>query len=128
MRRFLIAAAAVCGLCLGVVSVRAADKDKEIHGVLIDNMCGAKQLDKSNPEEAAKGHPKSCAMKESCSSSGFGVVSGKKLIKFDDAGNAKAKEYLGVKENATKVVVVGTMSDDGKTLNVKEIRADKKST
>ena len=30
MRRFLIAAAAVCGLCLGVVSVRAADKDKEI--------------------------------------------------------------------------------------------------
>ena len=33
-----------------------------------------------------------------------------------------------MKENATKVVVVGTMSDDGKTIAVKEIRPANKKT
>ena len=119
MKRFLMAAAVACGLCVGAMAVRAADeKDKEVKGVLIDNQCGAKQAS----EDSAANHPKTCAMKEGCAKSGFGVMSGKKLIKFDDAGNDKAKEYLNVKENATKVVVVGTLSDDGKTITVKEIR------
>ena len=112
------------------MSARAADKDKkekEYKGVLIDNMCAAKNMTKTNPEEAAEGHPKSCALKEGCSKSGFAVISGKKLYKLDDAGNDKAKDYLGVKENATKVVVMGTLSDDGKTLKVTDIKpaADK---
>ena len=119
MRRFLLTAAAVCGLCVGAVAVRAADDGKEVKGVLIDAACGAKQAS----EDTAANHPKTCAMKEGCAKSGYGVMSGKKFIKFDDAGNDKAKEYLGVKENATKVTVVGTMSDDGKTLAVKEIHA-----
>ena len=125
MRRFLLTAAVACGLCVGAVAVRAADdaKEKEVQGVLIDNQCGSKQ----DSEEKAAGHPKSCAMKEGCAKSGFGVFSGKKMIKFDEAGNAKAKEYLGVAENATKVVVVGTVSEDGKTMAVKEIRPAKKA-
>jgi len=120
MRRFLLTVAAACGLCVSAMAVRAADtgKDKEVKGVLIDNACAAK----SGTEEKAANHPKTCAMKEGCAKSGFAVISGSKIIKLDDAGNDKAKEYLGVKENATKVVVVGTMSDDGKTINVKEIR------
>ena len=124
MRRFLLTAAAVCGLCVGSMAVRAADdaKDKEVKGVLIDAACGAKQAS----EDTAVNHAKTCAMKESCAKSGYGVMSGKKFIKFDDAGNDKAKEYLAVKENATKVTVVGTMSDDGKTLAVKEIHAANK--
>jgi|SRR4051794_12067869 hypothetical protein len=125
MRKFLLTAAAVCGLCLGAVAVRAADdaKDKEIKGVLIDNACGAKQAS----EDTAANHPKACAMKEGCAKGGFAVMSGKKLIKLDDAGNEKAKEYLGVKENATKVIVVGTLSDDGKTIMVKDIKPQKKA-
>ena len=125
MRKFLLTAAAVCGLCVGAVAVRAADtgKDKEIKGVLIDNACGAKQ----DSEEKAANHPKACAMKEGCAKSGFAVMSGKKLIKLDDAGNEKAKEYLGVKENATKVIVTGTLSDDGKTIHVTDIKPQKKA-
>ena len=121
MRRFLLTAAVACGLCAGAAAVRAADdaKEKEVQGVLIDVQCGSKQ----DSEEKAAGHPKSCAMKEGCAKSGFGVYSGKKFTKFDEAGNAKAKEYLGVAENATKVVVVGTVSEDGKTMAVKEIRS-----
>ena len=126
MRRFLLTAAVACGLCVGAVAVRAADdaKDKEIKGVLIDNACGAKQ----DSEEKAANHPKACAMKEGCAKSGFAVMSGKKLIKLDDAGNAKAKEFLGVAENTTKVVVIGTLSEDGKTLAVKEIKPQAKKS
>jgi len=134
MRRILIAAALACGLCIGL-SVRAADKDKkdkEIKGVLIDQMCGEKQMAKANPEESATNHPKTCALKESCANSGFAVISGKKMYKLDDASADKAKEYLAVKENATKVVVMGSLSDDGKTLHVSSIKAaadkDKKKT
>ena len=124
MRRFLLTAAVACGLCVGAVAVRAADeaKDKEVKGVLIDNTCGAKM----DSEEKAVGHPKTCAMKEGCAKSGYGIVMGKKLVKFDEAGNAKAKEYLAVEENATKVVVVGTLSEDGKTIAVKEIKPQAK--
>ena len=127
MRRILLTAAAVCGLGVLTLGVQAADKDKsakdkEVKGVLIDTACAAKNMDKSNPEEAAEGHPKSCAMKEGCAKSGFAVISGKKLIKLDEAGNEKAKQYLEVKENATKVLVMGTLSDDGKTIHVTDIR------
>ena len=127
MRRILLTAAAVCGLCVYAAGARAADeKDKEVKGVLIDNQCAARNMEKANPEEAAEGHPKTCAMKEGCAKSGFAVISGKKLIKLDDAGNDKAKEYLKVVENATKVVVVGTLSEDGKTIAVKEIKPQAK--
>jgi ABC-type transport system substrate-binding protein len=125
MKRFLLTAAAVCGLCVGAMAVRAADdaaEGKEVKGVLIDNNCGAKQAS----EEAAANHPKTCAMKEGCAKSGYAVMSGKKLIKFDEKGNAKAKEYLAVAENATKVIVIGTLSEDGKTITVTDIKPQAK--
>ena len=133
MRRFLLTAAVACGIGAGAIGARAQDEaekaadksaGKEVRGVLIDNQCGAKQ----DSEDKAAGHPKTCAMKEGCAKSGYGVFSGKRLIKFDEAGNAKAKEYLAVPENATKVVVVGTVSEDGKTIAVKEIKPQGKKS
>ena len=130
MRKFLMTAAVACGLCLAGYSVRAddaekaADSSKHVKGVLIDNACGAKQLGQDNPEKAAAGHKAACALK--CGADGgYAVISGKKLIKLDDAGNEKATAYLK-KDNAdTKVVVVGTLSDDGKTIKVTEIKPAK---
>jgi hypothetical protein len=127
MRKILIAAALACGLCVGL-SARAADKkDKEYKGVVIDNACGAKQMAKANPEEAAEGHPKSCALKCAKGGDGFSLISGKKSYKLDSASNEKVTDYLKEDTNATKVVVLGTLSDDGKTLTVNEIKgaADK---
>jgi hypothetical protein len=122
MRRILIAAALACGLCVGL-NARAADKkDKEIKGVVIDNACGAKQMSKANPEEAAEGHPKSCALKCAKGGDGFSLISGKKSYKLDTASNEKVTKYLSEDTNATKVVVMGTLSDDGKTLTVNEIK------
>ena len=142
MRRFLMTAAVAFGLCLASYSVRAEDaksddksadksadaekaagkNSKQVKGVLIDTMCGTKQLKEENPEKAAAGHKAACALK--CGADGgYGVVSGKKLIKLDDAGNEKATAYLK-KDNAdTKVVVMGTLSDDGKTIKVTDIKA-----
>lgn len=126
MRRFLIAAVAVAAMGLFTVSLSAKDEDaksggKEVSGVLIDTKCGGDALGKDNPEESAEGHPKSCALK--CGKDGgYGVINGKKLIKFDDKGNELATKYLEVEENATKVVVVGSVSDDGDTIQVTEIR------
>ena len=122
MRRILIAAALACGLCVGL-SARAQDKkDKEIKGVVIDNACGAKQMSKANPEEAAEGHPKSCALKCAKGGDGFSLISGKKSYKLDEASNEKVTKYLSEETNATKVIVMGTLSDDGKTLTVNEIK------
>jgi hypothetical protein len=131
MRRFLMAAAVACGLCLTAYSVRAdddaekaADSSKQVKGVLIDTTCGAKQLGQDDPEKAAAGHKAACALK--CGADGgYAVISGKKLIKLDDKGNEKATAYLK-KDNAdTKVVVMGKLSEDGKTINVTDIKSAK---
>jgi len=124
MRRILIAAALACGLCIGGLSARGADKDKEYKGVVIDNACGAKQMSKDNPEEAAKGHPKSCALKCAKGGDGFSLISGKKSYKIDSAANDKITQYLTEETNGTKVIVMGTLSDDGKTLKVTDIKGD----
>lgn len=128
MRRILIAAALACGLCIGL-SARAADKkDKEYKGVVIDNACGAKQMAKANPEEAAEGHPKACALKCAKGGDGFSLISGKKSYKLDSASNEKVTKYLSEDTNATKVIVMGALSDDGKTLTVSDIKdANQKS-
>ena len=123
MRRILLTAAVACGLCFGL-SARAADK--EVKGVLIDNNCAKPQLEKDNPEESAAKHPKACAMKEGCAKSGYSIISGKKQIKLDEASNEKAIAYLKGDGSDTKVVVMGTLSDDGKTITVTDIKADKK--
>ena len=122
MRRILIAAALACGLCVGLSAHAADKKDKEIKGVVIDNACGAKQMSKANPEEAAEGHPKACALKCAKGGDGFSLISGKKSYKLDSASNDKVTKYLSEDTNATKVVVMGTLSDDGKTLTVTDIK------
>jgi hypothetical protein len=133
MRKFLIAAVAVSGLVFSGASLQAdhhekkeEGKDKGWNGVLIDVACGGKQ----KSEKDAIAHPKSCAMKEGCAASGYGIVKGDTFIKFDEKGNEKAKKYLAVKENGMKVHVTGKLSDDKKTITVDEIHAqdkDKKS-
>ena len=125
MRKFLIAAVAVSGLMFSGAVVKAADEkkdDKGWSGVLIDAACGKKQ--KTDAEAAD--HPKSCVMKEGCMKSGLGLYHDGKFIKFDEASQAKAKEYLGKEENGTKVHVTGKLNADKSEIAVDEIHAEKK--
>jgi hypothetical protein len=85
-----------------------------VTGILIDQACGATMMQKSDPEKAAADHPKSCAMKASCEASGYAVISGNEMIKFDDNGNQLAKDFLSKtdKTDHLKVTVEGTRTGD----------------
>ena len=108
--------------CVGALSVQQASgaDDKpdagkgSVTGLLIDQMCGSKMCEKDNPEQAAASHPKACALKDACSKSGYGVIVGKELVKFDDNGNKLAKEYFqNAKEDSNfRVTVEGNRHGD----------------
>jgi hypothetical protein len=120
MRKFLIAAVAVSGMMFSMTVVKAADEkkdDKGWNGVLIDSACGKKQ----KTEGDAADHPKSCIMKAGCMKSGLGLFHDGKFIKFDEASQAKAKEYLEKEEHGTKVHVTGKLNEDKTEIAVDEI-------
>ena len=125
MRRILLTAVAVCGVLALGVSVRAADeaKAKEIKGVLIDTNCGAKQMNKANPEESATAHPKSCVQKCVKGGSTLSLISGKKIYELDAEGAKLANKYLADETAGTKVTIVGTINDAGNKITVKEVKA-----
>jgi len=104
------------------VSRAEVGKAGTVNGVLIDNACGAKMMTKDDPQAAAADHPKSCAVKEACAASGYAVISGKQMLKFDDNGNKLAKDYLANADSKTAVAVDGTEQADG-TLAVTAIHA-----
>jgi hypothetical protein len=102
----------------------AEEEAKELKGALIDNKCGAGQMKKDNPEEAATKHPAACALK--CADSGYSVIVAKKQYKFDEKGNKMAKEFLAKETKkdkpSVKVIVIGTPDDEAGTIAVKEIK------
>ena len=120
MRKFAATLAVACALCLVAKFSLAADKDKsdskseKITGQLIDQACGKNMLKKDDPEASAAKHSRSCATKESCAESGYAVIHGKHMYKFDEKGNEKAKEYLknAKDDKAQKVTVEGTKKGD----------------
>jgi hypothetical protein len=85
-----------------------------VSGVLIDQACGATMLTKTNPEEAAAAHPKSCATKDACAASGYAVITGSDMVKFDQNGNSLAKDFLAKtdKTDNLRVKVQGTRTGD----------------
>ena len=119
MRAVLIALATSCVLAVFIAAssrvASAADEQQAgVTGVLIDQACGAKMMKKDDPEKAAEGHPKSCATKDACEKSGYAVITGHRMLKFDDDGNKLAKDFLAKtdKEKDLRVTVHGTESGD----------------
>ena len=118
----LLAVAVVVGTSVAFAEDNDANaKDQTVTGILIDQACGSRMMKKDNPQEAAEGHPKSCAMKESCANSGYEVISGKKAYKLDKDSSEKAKEYLSEEKATTHVMVTGTTNEDG-TMSIKSIK------
>jgi len=114
----------IAGTCaLGLVAACSTSKDSAstaaaqpapVTGILIDQACGSKMLTEADPEKAASEHPKACATKEACAASGYAVITGKEMIKFDDNGNAMAKDFLSKtpKDDDLRVAVQGTREGD----------------
>src|SRR4051794_3465652 len=69
MKKSLLAGVALLGMSMFASFTYAADE--KFTGILIDQACG-----KGKDETAAAKHPVSCSLKESCSKSGYELISG----------------------------------------------------
>ena len=89
-------------------SAKTEKGQKTWSGFIIDKMCAKR---KAASVEKMKAHTKTCLLEESCSSTGYGVVVGKKWIPFDKKGNEIAENYIknSSKTNDFEVEVTGKM-------------------
>ena len=96
----------------------AQGKSVTITGNLIDNACAesAKDLDTK-----AKNRSTSCALMDSCETSGYALYADHKLYKLDDKGNASAADLLKNTKTAkgVRVSVEGTV--EGDTIHVTKL-------
>ena len=124
MRNSIVAALVLAlGMCAYVRVARAADEDKtvKVSGVVIDQMCGEKMLKKDDPQKAAEGHKKDCALK--CGpEAGYAIISEGKMTKLSADSKDKVEEYLKKEDSKTEVTISGTKQDDG-SIKVSEIMA-----
>ena len=108
---------ALCTIVLAfALSANAGDaKPATLKGYVVDQMCGGKMAAKENAQTKAEGHTKDCALNESCSSSGYGIMSEGKYYKFDEKGSATAKAMIekSKREKGLFFVAKGTVGDDG---------------
>lgn len=127
MTQWTLTAALACGLGFFAAASNAADdagKDnnasgKSFTGILVDNHCG----DKLTTFKHAARHPQTCLKNEQCAKTGFQIMVGDKHMKFDEKGNTLAREFIAGDDFTTRVTVMGTPADDGKTITVTSIKA-----
>jgi hypothetical protein len=110
----------------GGMGSKSGTKEVTYHGFLVDAMC-AKGIS-SKPDAMAKAaeHTKSCALEESCQSSGYGIFSDGIYHKFDVKGDEKALSLVN-KSSKTKglaIEVSGIQEGDVFTLSsIKEAKS-----
>ena len=105
MKKFIL-------VLLASVAIGAFAADTTIKGYLVDVACASEEGQK--PGFGAK-HTKDCLLMPECAQSGYAVLTDdKKVIKFDKAGNTKAKQFIAAmkKEKDIKVNVTGTMTGE----------------
>ena len=101
-----------------VVGAAADDQLTSLTGHIVDKACSARVAKKEDPQAAAAGHGKGCALMEGCAKSGYGVFADGKYIEFDEKGNAMAKAALEKtsKEKGAKFKVTGKVADGKMTV------------
>jgi hypothetical protein len=121
IRKTLYTFAALVALLSLAALISAQDKKVTLTGYVVDKMCSAGTAKKDDVMAAAANHPKGCALKEKCLSSGLGVFADGKYYEFDSKGTEMAKGLLekSSKETGIKVNVEGTT--DGTKLMVSKI-------
>jgi len=104
---------------LTAAALSAFAAETKVQGYLVDLACASE--DGQKPGFGAK-HSKGCLQMPECVQSGYGILTDdKKVIKFDAASNAKAKQFIAdLKKNKDiKVYVTGTV--DGERMAVSKI-------
>ena len=94
------------------VALGAFAAETKVQGYLVDLACAREEGEKTG--FGAK-HSTMCLQMPECAKSGYGVLTDdKKVIKFDAASNAKAKQFISeIKKNKDiKVNVTGSVNGD----------------
>jgi hypothetical protein len=107
---------------LAAVALSAFAAETKVQGYLVDLACAAEEGQK--PGFGAK-HSKDCLQMPDCVKSGYGVLTDdKKVIKFDKAGNEKAKQFIADLKKAKdiKVNVAGDVNGDNITVTKIELQ------
>jgi hypothetical protein len=97
---------------LTAAALSAFAAETKVQGYLVDLACSREEGQK--PGFGAK-HSTMCLQMPECAKSGYGVLTDdKKVIKFDAASNAKAKQFIAdlKKEKDIKVNVTGTVNGE----------------
>jgi hypothetical protein len=111
--------AIVLALAFAVVLYAQGAKSIKVTGYLIDNACADSAKDLG---ARAKTHSTSCALMDSCETSGYSVVTDdNKRYPLTDAGNDKAAELLKNSKTQKGVKVVAEGEYDGTKLDVKTL-------
>ena len=101
-----------------------SNDSRSLVGYLVDRNCakGMVMDDVKKSDAKAAKHTKECSLDDACKVNGFGIITGGKFYKFDDAGDKKAVDYLNAtkKEDNIKVEVVGRIDDN--TMKVESIK------
>ena len=85
----------------------------ELRGYVVDAMCAHGFVKHKNVMEKAAAHTRECALEESCSASGYGVVSDGKWYPFDAEWNKQAKTLIekSAREKGLQCDVRGKMEE-----------------
>ena len=106
---------------LAVLGTAQSGSSVSLTGPIVDKACSARFTKNTDPQTAAGGHTKKCALMENCAKSGYGVFADGKYYEFDEKGNelAKTKIEASKKDSGAKYKVEGSV--DGSKLTVKTI-------
>ena len=103
------------GVMLALSTLTFAQGEKKtLSGNIVDKACSGRGAKAANPQEAAGGHSKKCALSDNCKASGYGVYSDGKFYEFDAKGAELAAEALtkSGKEKGAVFKVTGKVSGD----------------
>ncbi|HZU30098.1 MAG TPA: hypothetical protein VFB79_03230 [Candidatus Angelobacter sp.] len=115
MKKFIL-------VLLASVAISAFAADSTVKGYLVDVACSDEEGQKAG--FGAK-HTKDCLLMPECVKSGYAVLTDdKKVIKFDKAGNAKAKQFIAglKKDKDIKVNVTGTVNGESMAVSKIELQ------
>ena len=101
------------------IAVSAFAADSTVKGYLVDRSCVAEADFKADK------HSKDCLQMPDCVKSGYAVLTDdKKVIAFDQAGNAQAKKFIAglKKDKDIKVAVTGSVNGDTMTVSKIELQ------
>jgi hypothetical protein len=108
-------------ILLAIAAFNAFAAEVTVKGYLVDIACGTEEG--SRPDFGIK-HSKACLQMPDCEKSGYGLLTpDNKVIRFDQTGNQRAKQFIAElkKSNDVKVAVTGAVSGEMMTVTKIEL-------